>query len=331
MTERAVICALDVSFFTFRAYHALPPLNTSAGLPTNAIHGVANMLEKLFRLHKPSHAAAAFDMPGPTFRNEIYPAYKANRQEPDAELQAQFPYVRRLIEAMSIRSFGDPRYEADDILATLAKRLSAAGHDVVLVTGDKDLMQCVTEHVTLYDPIRDLRVGIPEVIAKFGVPPSEVVDVQALMGDSTDNIPGVKGVGPKTAAVLIQHFHSLENLLARTAEIESLDVRGAASIRRKIEESVDEARLSKRLATVDDSIDLDVTLDALAIGGVHTPELLALAEELEMERFAARIRGIVGGDAAETIAVRTQEAAEATPKRDDRALGEWRALTAGEL
>lgn len=331
MTARAVICALDVSFFTFRAYHALPPLNTSAGLPTNAIHGVANMLEKLFRLHKPSYAAAAFDMPGPTFRNEIYPAYKANRQEPDVELQAQFPYVRRLIEAMSIRSFGNPRYEADDILATLAKRLSAAGHDVVLVTGDKDLMQCVTEHVTLYDPIRDLRVGIPEVIAKFGVPPSEVVDVQALMGDSTDNIPGVKGVGPKTAAVLIQRFHSLENLLAHTAEIESLDVRGAASIRRKIEESVDAARLSKRLATVDDAVDLDVTLDDLAIGGLHTRELLALAEELEMERFAARIRGIVGGEAKETIAAGTQEAAEATPKRDDRALGEWRALTAGEL
>ena len=137
MTERAVICALDVSFFTFRAYHALPPLNTSGGLPTNAIHGVANMLEKLFRLHKPSHAAAAFDMPGPTFRNEIYPAYKANRQEPDAELQAQFPYVRRLIEAMSIRSFGDPRYEADDILASGVERVVTSVLDVVVVIGDK--------------------------------------------------------------------------------------------------------------------------------------------------------------------------------------------------
>jgi DNA polymerase-1 len=333
MPQRAVICALDVSFFTFRAYHALPPLNTSAGLPTNAIHGVANMLEKLFRLQKPSYAAAAFDMPGPTFRNEIYPAYKANRQEPDVELQAQFPYVRRLIEAMAIRSFGDPRYEADDILATLAKRLSAAGHDVVLVTGDKDLMQCVTERVTLYDPIRDLRVGIPEVVEKFGVPPSAVVDVQALMGDSTDNIPGVKGVGPKTAAILIQHFQSLENLLAHTAEIEKLDVRGAASIRRKIEESAEAARISKRLATVDDGVDLSVSLGDLAIGSLHTPELLALAEELEMERFASRIRGIMGGEAAATTAGPTapQTTAESAPRRDDRSVGAWRALEAGDL
>lgn len=334
MAERATICALDVSFFTFRAYHALPPLNTSAGLPTNAIHGVANMLEKLWRLHKPSYAAAAFDMPGPTFRNEIYPAYKANRQEPDEELKVQFPYVRRLVEAMAIRSFGDPRYEADDILATLAKRLSAAGHDVVLVTGDKDLMQCVTENVTLYDPIRDLRVGIAEVIEKFGVPPAAVVDVQALMGDSTDNIPGVKGVGPKTATLLIQHFQTLENLLAHTAEIEKLDVRGAASIRRKIEDSVELARLSKRLATIDDSVAIDVKLNDLAIGSLHTPELLRLAEELEMERFATRIRGLMAGDAASTIDVRAAEQLtpqEAQPQEDDRSLGDWRGLKVGEI
>ena len=333
MLERATVCALDVSFFTFRAYHALPPLNTSAGLPTNAIHGVANMLEKLWRLHKPSHAAAAFDLPGPTFRNEIYPAYKANRQEPDEELKAQFPYVRRLVEAMAIRSFGDPRYEADDILATLAKRLSAAGHDVVLVTGDKDLMQCVTEHVTLYDPIRDLRTGIPEVIEKFGVPPSAVVDVQALMGDSTDNIPGVKGVGPKTAMVLIQHFQTLENLLAHTADIEKLDVRGAASIRRKIEESAEAARLSKRLATVNDCVEMDVTLGDLTIGSLHTPELLELAEELEMERFATRIRGLMAGDTAGTTAMPAvaRQAEQPVPTQGEQPLGDWRALKTGEI
>jgi DNA polymerase-1 len=331
MPKRAIVCALDVSFFTFRAYHALPPLNTSGGLPTNAVHGVANMLEKLWRLHKPTHAAAAFDMPGPTFRNEIYPAYKANRPEPDEELQVQFPYVRRLVEAMAIRSFGDPRYEADDILATLAKRLSAAGHEVVLVTGDKDLMQCVTDHVTLYDPVRDFRVGIPEVIEKFGVPPSAVVDVQALMGDSTDNIPGVKGVGPKTATLLIQYFQSLENLLAHTEEIEKLDVRGAASIRRKIEASADAARLSKRLATVNDSVDLQVTLGDLAVGSLHTPELLNLAEELEMERFATRIRGLAR-DAGETsTSPAPTSGQEPAPAQSHAILGDWRGLKPGEL
>jgi DNA polymerase-1 len=335
MPERATICALDVSFFTFRAYHALPPLNTSGGLPTNAVHGVANMLEKLWRLHKPSYAAAAFDMPGPTFRNEIYPAYKANRQEPDEDLKVQFPYVRRLIEAMAIRSFGDPRYEADDILATLAKRLSSAGHEVVLVTGDKDLMQCVTEHVTLYDPIRDRRIGIPEVIEKFGVPPAAVVDVQALMGDSTDNIPGVKGVGPKTATLLIQHFQSLENLLAHTEEIEKLDVRGAASIRRKIEESTEAARLSKRLATVNAKIEMDFALGDLAIGSLHTPELLRLAEELEMERFASRIiRELSDGDAdgAPDVSMGASAGPEASPSAGlAPPLGEWRDLMTGEV
>jgi DNA polymerase-1 len=333
VSDGIVVCALDVSFFTFRAYHALPPLTTSAGLPTNAIHGVASMLEKLFRVRRPSHAAAAFDMPGPTFRNEMFPEYKANRQEPDPDLQEQFPYIRRLVEAMAIRAFGDPRYEADDILATIAKRLSAAGHEIVIVTGDKDLMQCVTDKVTLFDPVRELRVGIPEVIAKFGVPPTAVVDVQALMGDSTDNIPGVRGIGPKTATALIQEFGSLERLLAHTADIERLPLRGAASIRKKIEVSVDDAVLSKRLATVNDSVEIELSLDELAVGPLHTPELLELAEELEMERFATRIRGLLegqsGGPRGERASSDTTDVAISMAQ--SRLTGDWRAFDKCEI
>ena len=219
---------VDGSSFVFRAY--FQSINQDAkynyrsdGLPTGAIRLFSTKLYQ-FILDgavgtKPTHLAILFDKSEDTFRKEIYADYKANRQAPDEDLAVQFPYVRRLIEAMAIRCFADERYEADDILATLAKVLSASGHHVVLVTGDKDLMQCVTETVTLYDPIRDLRVGIPQVIEKFGVPPSAVVDVQGLMGDSVDNIPGVPKVGPKTAAKWLTQHGTLEAVIANAADV----------------------------------------------------------------------------------------------------------------
>ncbi|TFH19961.1 MAG: DNA polymerase I, partial [Myxococcales bacterium] len=261
--DEAVVYLLDVSFFTFRAYYALPELNTSDGVPTNAVHGVATMLERLIRTEEPKHLAACFDSAGKTFRTEIYPDYKANRDEPDDALKTQFPLVRRLIEAMAIPSIGLDGYEADDLLGTLAKKLSGAGARVVIVTGDKDLMQCVSDSVSLYDPVRDKRVRQAEVFEKFGVPPSAVTDVQGLMGDSTDNIPGVKGVGPKTATALIAHFGSLEETLARIEEIEGLAIRGAKSVRKKVEEGAADARLSKRLATVREDLPLGLELDDL--------------------------------------------------------------------
>ncbi len=292
--KREAVYLLDVSFFTFRAYHALPPLTTSAGLPTNAVHGVVSMLEKLVRTEKPRYLGACFDAPGPSFRNEFYPDYKANRAEPDEELRVQFPYIRRIIDAMSIRCIEIEGFEADDLLATLARRFSARGRPVVIVTGDKDLMQCVNDRVHLYDPMRDLRIGPEEVVEKFGVPPEAVVDVQGLMGDSTDNIPGVRGVGPKTAAALIQHFGSLERVLKSPEEIENLSVRGAASVRAKIEKEREQALISKRLATIRSDVPIDVKLSDLAFRSPHTTELLAIAEELEMGRLARRLRDLFG-------------------------------------
>lgn len=334
MADRDVVCVLDVSFFTFRAYHALPPLTTSDGVPTNAVHGVATMLERLFRTQRPRYAAAAFDTPGPTFRTELFPEYKANREEPDEDLKAQFPYVRRLVEAMSIRCLADTRYEADDILATLGKRLGDAGKEVLIVTGDKDLMQCVTDNVSLYDPIRGQTIREPEVLEKFGVPPSAVADVQGLMGDATDNIPGIRGIGPKTATRLIQHFGSLENLLEHTADIEKLDIRGAASVRKKVEASADAARLSKRLATVDTNVDIGVGLEDLAIGALHNNDLLALAEELEMERFASRIRALVPGAKVEgeTESPQGDAATQEVPEPAEiDSMGDWREIPSSEI
>ena len=293
-TDGKTVYLLDVSYFTFRAYHALPPLNTSEGVPTNAVHGVANMLDKLVRVNGARYIAACFDSPGDTFRNEIYPDYKANRDDPDEDLKVQFPLVERLVRAMAIPAVRIQEYEADDLLATLAHRLSSEADEVVIVTGDKDLMQCVNERVSLYDPGKNKRFREPEVIDKFGVPPQAVTDVQGLMGDSTDNIPGVRGVGPKTAAALIGHFGSMAAMLDRIDEIESLPIRGAKGVRKKIEEGREAALLSKKLATVCVDAPVDLDLEDLRFDSPHTEELVRLAEELEMVNFAARIRAALG-------------------------------------
>ncbi|MFN2426310.1 MAG: DNA polymerase I [Candidatus Binatia bacterium] len=285
---------LDTSFFIFRAYHALPPLTTSKGIPTGAVHGVSTMLEKLIRDRKPVLMGACFDTARATFRRDLYPAYKANRLEPDEDLRVQFPYVRRLIDALEIPVLDFNGYEADDILATLAKRYEDAGYEVVLVTGDKDLMQCVTDRTTIMDPMRDLVIGREQVREKFGVGPEAVAEVLGLMGDTSDNIPGVRGVGPKTASALIAHFGTVEELLARTAEIETLPIRGAASVRRKIEEGAEMARLCRRLAEVCRDVPIEVDPTRLQLGRLATEDLTALADELEMHRLVGRMATLAG-------------------------------------
>jgi DNA polymerase-1 len=294
VVSKGTVYLLDTSFFIFRAYHALPPLTTSKGLATGAVHGVSTMLEKLIRDKKPQMLGCCFDMARATFRRELFPAYKANRLEPEPDLQVQFPYVRRLIAALEIPCLDLEGFEADDILATLAHRYESEGHDVVLVTGDKDLMQCVTDHVWLYDPMRDQEIRRPEVIEKFGVGPESVADVLGLMGDTSDNIPGVKGVGPKTASALIAHFGTIEAMLARTAEIETLPIRGAASVRKKIEEGAEMARLCYTLTIVKRDVPVSVEPEDLAFGKLATEELEALAEELEMHRLVPRMRTLAG-------------------------------------
>jgi DNA polymerase-1 len=321
---KGTVYLLDTSFFIFRAYHALPPLTTSKGLATGAVHGVSTMLEKLIRDKKPRMMGCCFDTARNTFRGELFPAYKANRLEPEPDLQVQFPYVRRLIAALEIPCLDLEGYEADDILATLAHRYELEGRDVVLVTGDKDLMQCVTDHVWLYDPMRDQEIRRPEVVEKFGVGPESVADVLGLMGDTSDNIPGVKGVGPKTASALIAHFGTIEAMLARPAEIETLGIRGAASVRKKIEEGAEMARLCHRLAVVKRDVPVDVDPETLTFGKLATQELEALAAELEMHRLVPRMRTLAGemGFAPYPVrespsAMEAPPAAKPAPKRVD--------------
>ena len=244
---------VDGSSYIFRAYHALPPLTRkSDGLQLNAVYGFCNMLWKLLRDMKPeerpTHLAVVFDKSERTFRTEFYPEYKAHRSEPPDDLRPQFPLIREAVRAFDMPCLEQAGFEADDLIATYVRQACDAGANATIVASDKDLMQLVNDCVVMYDTMKDKRIGIPEVIEKFGVPPEKVIEVQALIGDSTDNVPGVPGIGVKTAAQLIGEYGDLETLLARAGEIKQ------EKRRQTLIENAEKARLSKRLVTLDDHV-----------------------------------------------------------------------------
>ncbi len=206
---------IDGSGFIFRAYHALPPLTRSDGTPVSAVLGFSNMLAKLLSETDADHMAVVFDYSGRSFRNQLYDQYKAQRPEAPPDLAVQFPLVRRATEAFGICQIELENFEADDLIATYARHAVEAGAEVTIVSSDKDLMQLVNDRVTMLDPIKNRPIGADEVREKFGVGPDKVIDVQALCGDSVDNVPGVPGIGVKTAAELINAYGDLETLLAR--------------------------------------------------------------------------------------------------------------------
>jgi len=211
---------IDGSGYIFRAYHALPPLTRpSDGLPVGAVHGFCGMLWKLLReageLSQPTHIAAIFDRSDHTFRNDLYADYKAQRPDMPEDLVPQLPLIRDAVKAFNVACLEQSGYEADDIIATYAREAVEAGADVTIVSSDKDLMQLVHPGVRMYDTMKNKVIGEAEVMERFGVPPSKVIEVQALIGDSTDNVPGVPGIGVKTAALLINEYGDLDALLAR--------------------------------------------------------------------------------------------------------------------
>ena len=218
---------VDGSGYIFRAYYALPPLSRKRdGLPTGAVSGFSNMLFKLLEdsrsddsENKPTHFAVIFDSARKNFRNEIYKDYKANRSDPPDDLAPQFEYIRKAVEAFNVPSIEQMNYEADDLIATYAKQIINAGAKVTVISSDKDLMQLVSKDIRLFDPMKSKVIGEKEVKNKFGVKPKQVIDVQSLAGDSSDNIPGVPGIGVKTAADLINKYKNLENLLNKAEEI----------------------------------------------------------------------------------------------------------------
>src|SRR4051794_10811227 len=248
---------VDGSGYIFRAYHALPPLTRkSDGLQVNAVLGFCNMLWKLLAEMKPddrpTHLAVIFDKSEKTFRSDFYPDYKAHRPDAPADLIPQFPLIREAVKAFDIPCLEQAGFEADDLIATYARLACEAKATCTIVSSDKDLMQLVNDCVIMYDTMKDKRIGIPEVVEKFGVPPDKVIEVQALIGDSTDNVPGVPGIGVKTAAQLICEYGDLESLLSRASEIKQ-DKR-----RQSLIENAELARVSKRLVTLDKNVPLHV-------------------------------------------------------------------------
>src|SRR6202790_7933 len=279
---------VDGSGYIFRAYHALPPLNRkSDGLQVNAVLGFCNMLWKLLRDmppdNWPTHLAIVFDKSEITFRNKLYPDYKAHRPPAPDDLIPQFAFIREAVRAFDLPCLEQAGFEADELIATYVREACERGATATIVSSDKDLMQLVTDCVTMYDTMKDRRIGIAEVIEKFGVPPNKVVEVQALAGDSVDNVPGVPGIGVKTAAQLIVEYGDLETLLARAGEIKQPKRREA------LIENAEKARISRQLVLLDDKVALDVPLEELAVHEPDARKLIAFLKAMEFSSLTRRV------------------------------------------
>ncbi len=270
---------LDGSSYIYRAFYGVRDLATSGGMPTNAVFGFTRMLLGLLQENRPAYLAVVFDPPREeTFRRELYPAYKAHRDAMPADLVPQLPYIRKVVQALNIPALEASGFEADDVIATLARRYAAEGIQITVVTGDKDLLQIVGDGIGLLDTMKDLRSGPQEVLDRFGVPPELVPDVLGLAGDISDNIPGVPGIGEKTAAGLVRRFGSMEKVLQWKSLV------NGKTRRENLHAHADQARLSKTLATVRYDVPLDLSLADLKRRTPNLPELIPLLRELE---FAA--------------------------------------------
>ncbi|WP_306836609.1 DNA polymerase I [Neorhizobium huautlense] len=282
---------VDGSGFIFRAFHALPPLTRkSDGLPVGAVSGFCNMLWKLLTDARdtsvgvtPTHFAVIFDYSSKTFRKEIYDAYKANRSAPPEELVPQFGLIRQATRAFNLPCIETEGFEADDIIATYARQAEAVGADVTIVSSDKDLMQLVTSTVHMYDSMKDKQIGLPEVIEKWGVPPEKMIDLQALVGDSVDNVPGIPGIGPKTAAQLLEEYGDLETLLSRAGEIKQV------KRRESIINFADQARLSRQLVELRTDVPLELDLDALVLEPQDGPKLIGFLKAMQFGTLTRRV------------------------------------------
>ncbi|CUQ66610.1 DNA polymerase I [Candidatus Nitrospira inopinata] len=285
--KRPTLYLIDGSAYIYRAFFALPPLNNSKGLQTNAVYGFTTMLLKILRERQPDDVAVAFDEKGPTLRHEEFKEYKAQRPPMPDAMQAQIPYIHRVVEALAIPVLRQPGYEADDLIGTLARKAEQAGYDVVIVTGDKDMFQLLSPHVRIYDPVKDKWFGEAECIERFGVEPARVVEIMGLMGDATDNIPGVKGIGEKTAMKLIAQFGTIDELLRRIDEVTP------ARTKTLLIEQADQARLSRSLATIKTDCPIDFDQAALRVKPPHMDRLNELLRELE---FTSLLKSVQASD-----------------------------------
>ncbi len=299
---------IDGSGYIFRAYYALPPLSRkSDGLPTGAVSGFCSMLFKLLEearaddsKEKPTHFAVIFDSARKNFRNEIYKDYKANRSEAPEDLAPQFEYIRKSVKAFNLPSIELLNYEADDLIATYAKQIANSGAKVTIISSDKDLMQLVSKDIRLYDPMKSKVIGEKEVFEKFGVKPSQVIDVQSLAGDSSDNIPGVPGIGIKTAAELINKYKNLDTLLKKASEIKQ------NKRRETLLENKDKALISRKLVTLKDDVPIKDELQDFILKGVNKENLFNFLREMEFNRLLSQAISFYGETANKNSIIKEQ-------------------------
>jgi len=296
MPDRLIL--IDGNAILHRAYHALPPLTTRSGELVNAVYGFASMLLKILEELKPNYLAVAFDTGKPTFRQQEFIGYQAKRPRMDDELVGQTEKVRSLVEAFGFPIFMAEGYEADDVIGTLVKKAEKFPKlEVVIVTGDRDLMQLVGERVKLYMPRKGISEGeiVDEkgVIEKMGIPPKKIVDYKSLVGDSSDNYPGVSGIGPKTAVRILQIFTSLEELYENLEKVKEIREIGGEKTYEKLREGKESAFVSKRLATILDNVPLDLNLEDCRVKGFDETKVLELLGQLGFRSLIARIKGEV--------------------------------------
>jgi len=310
---------IDGSGYIFRAFYALPPMTRPDGTPVNAVYGFTNMLVKLLADAESEGVAVIFDTARKTFRNDIYPDYKANRPPPPEELIPQFDLIREATRAFNVPCIELAGYEADDLIATYARLARERGQDVTVVSSDKDLMQLVEAGVAMLDPVKNRAVGRAQVIERFGVPPEKVIDVQALAGDATDNVPGVPGIGVKTAAQLIQEYGDLDTLLERAEEIKQ------PKRRQNLIEFAEQARISRKLVTLERQVPIEVPIEDLKLREPDPETVRAFLEENGFRTLLARLGGLVGEAAPAAAAPAAPEPGEAAYElvQDPAALEVW--------
>ena len=273
---------VDGNSYIHRAYHAIRGLSNSKGLPTNAIFGFTKMLIKLLDDKSPDYVAVVFDAKGPTFRHEIFKDYKATRPPMPEDMAVQIPYIREVVAGLNVKFLEKEGYEADDIIGTIAMLAKNQGLNVVIVSGDKDFRQTLSENTAMWDPISEKLIDYDTIKQDYGIEPEQIIEVMALSGDSADNIPGIPGVGEKTAINLIQQFHSIENLFENTDKVTK------ASVKNKLEQFKEQGLLSKKLVTINNAVPIDVRIDDMRLGPPKKDSLAEIFRELEFKSLIAK-------------------------------------------
>ncbi len=281
-TSLPPVYLVDASIYIFRAWFSMPgEFVNNRGEPTNAVYGFIGVLCSLLEQTSASHVAVAFDESLTTnYRNEIYPLYKANRDPAPEDLKRQFSWARDAAEAMGLQCFADSRYEADDVIGTLAEYWRSRGHPICVVTADKDLAQLIGENDHWWDFSRNLKLNAKQLTEKFGVLPEQMADYLALTGDAVDNIPGIPGVGPKAASALLGHFSDLDEIYQRLEEVQHMGIRGAKSLQQKLADNRDTAELARRLTVIETAVESTLLSPELGRTEVDADRLNQLFDDL---------------------------------------------------